>query len=114
MAAFKASSQYLAQTDDQTTQWLFGWLIMIIVLVAIGRTQSGRALIYYSLALLVAFLFATQYKWIAQMVSQVSLTAPDPNGKSQGKVVQLDYTPTTSVSYAFSAGGITTPGAVTM
>lgn len=114
-AKYQATNTVMSSTDDQTTQWIFGWIILIIVLAVIAKTQSGRAFIYYGLALIVVFLFVTQYKWIAQMVGQVGLQAPDQNGQSHGGVVKLGANaPVTTLSYDFSAGGLTIPGAATM
>lgn len=113
--AFTQTNAALAGGDDQTTQWIFGWLILIVFLVVVGRTQSGRAIIYYSLVLIVVFLAVTQYQWIGQMLGQVSLVAPDQNGQSFGRVVKLGgNAPITTLSYDFSAGGLTIPGSATL
>lgn len=102
--------------DDQTTQWLLGWAVLIVLLVLMAKTETGKAIIYYSLALIVVFLFVTQYQWIGQVLKLVSINTPEQNAATQyGGLVQLSpNNPVTSLSYDFSSGGFTTPVTATM
>lgn len=108
--------QAMNTVDEQTTQWLLGWAVLIVLLVLLARTQTGKAIIYYSLALMVVFLFVTQYEWIGKVVGLVSINTPEQNAATQyGGLVQLSpNNPVTSLSYDFSSGGFTTPAAATM
>lgn len=76
-------------SDASAVSWLLAWGVLIVLLVLINRTQLGKTITYYVLALAVLFLVLTQYKFIAATLapfqsSQAAVTEDSTGGSAGG------------------------------
>lgn len=55
--------------------WLSAWAVIIIVLVALSHTRSGRVIIYYAAWLSIVFILVTRSTDIANLFTTGNITA---------------------------------------
>lgn len=87
----------LSDEDNAELNWLFAWVFVIILISVITRSEIGYKIVYYSLALLVVFLFLTQYKWFGKELSLAVFDLPynpstDHKGEAPPRTVPTAYT----------------------
>lgn len=57
-------------------RWLVAWLVLLLILAALSRTRFGQVVIYYALALMLLFLFVTQFHFVAQALAPFRTLGP--------------------------------------
>ena len=99
----------MAQGDQDTLNWIVGWIFAGALVYGLTRTKSGYTFVYYALLLLVIFLVLTQYVWVAKelgyavvdtggMFSSSSSTSKT-TGVSQKSPKELAYGPAGLINF---------------
>lgn len=63
-------------TSEATYRWILAWVVMLVALSVFNRTRMGHVIIYYSLALSLLLVFATQYQWFTWALAPLGSRAP--------------------------------------
>lgn len=58
-------------TEENTYQFVAGWVVMIVVLVLINKSRIGHVIIYYSLLVILFFLLVTEYRQLGPLLANV-------------------------------------------
>lgn len=53
-----------AGTVGSLTRWIIAWTVGILLIVLLNKSKWGHTIIYYTLILMLLFLFLTQYAWL--------------------------------------------------
>lgn len=54
-----------AATPGEAYRWFLAWAVALLAVALINRSRIGHVIVYYVLALMLAFLFVTQAQWFA-------------------------------------------------
>jgi hypothetical protein len=68
-AGMEGSEQGGGNSWEHDFRWLVAWLVLILVIAAIGRTRVGQVAIYYGLCLCLLFLIVTQFRFFADALA---------------------------------------------
>ena len=63
-------------THQKTFQWLMAWILFLFLLSAFSRTRFGSVVVYYSLVLMVLFVFLSQAPRIAGLLKPIGERVP--------------------------------------
>lgn len=63
------SSSAQPLTSNAAYNWLVAWVVLLIIMALIIRTNLGYRIVYYALALTLLFLLVTNAQWIAAALS---------------------------------------------
>lgn len=94
------SGPVFSQEDTDDMNWLFAWILVIVVGSLITKTDIGYKIVYYSLLLLVVFLVLSQYKWIAKELGYATFDLPYNTGTDN----KGSSTTTTKTTLAYTPG----------
>jgi hypothetical protein len=85
--ASSATGQQGVPAWQQDWRWLVAWSVLALLLILINRTTIGRVATYYALALMLAFLIFTQFKFFADALAPFSELGPgvSPGEGPQGE-----------------------------
>jgi cobalamin synthase len=57
-------------------RWLAAWVVLLLILAAISRFRIGQVAIYYALALMLLFVFVTQFAFFQQALAPFKTLGP--------------------------------------